>query len=79
MFYSSCVLIFLALLYVLLVAEFDFINLCRFFVHLSSQDTSKTIKHLFTGTLRQSRRVVLILHVYERKHKKLSLYVKESK
>ena len=36
---------------ILLVFEFDFINLCRFYPYLSSQNTSKTIKHLFTGTL----------------------------
>ena len=79
MFYSTCVLIFSVLLSISLVVEFDFINLCRFFIHLSSQGTSKAIKHLFTGTLRQSKRAVLILHVHERKRKKLSLYLKESK
>ena len=35
--------------------------------------------HLFTGLLRQRKRAVLILHVYERKRKKLSLYLQESK
>ena len=60
MFYSIYALIFLVLLRNSLVVEFNFINLCRFFIHLSSQGTSKTIKHLFTGTLRQSKRAVLI-------------------